>query len=117
MLGECPNFQGGMAVKIMKNGTKAMRVLGNGKFYTRILANSPSYLFLDIQLQFYCNFRKSSLKSENELENVDQFSQFTLILRPSHQKSDNFIKTSNCFLNVSIFSVGLANFSWKKRHP
>ena len=70
MLGECPNVQGGTATKIRANGPKTGNslVMHAGKCEIpdqKFLENFPSYLVLDIQLQFYCIIRKYSLKSEN----------------------------------------------------
>ena len=69
MLGKCPNFQGGTAGKIremdQKQGIPLLCMLESVKFWAIILVNPPCYLFLDIQLQFYCMKRKCDLKSEN----------------------------------------------------
>ena len=61
-------FQGGASAKVRENGSKAenysvMRI-GGRHLYTNILENS-SYLFLDIQLQFFHNICHYGLKIVN----------------------------------------------------
>ena len=68
MLGECPNFQGGMGGKIRENGPKtgnsiAMRK-GKWEIQDQNFGKSPGYLFLDIQLQFCCIITKYIPKSK-----------------------------------------------------